>query len=801
MRVTLLIVAAVTSLAGRPGAARADAWPGTAEGAVHAAVVAAGRAPTRAEADLKATVALQLDLGPRDRALAQLAQGLARYRQGRYRPAAEALLAAESGPLAVRDFALFMAAEATFHAGDYAGARMLLQRLLKAHPRSDWRHRARFRLGDCERGLDRLTPARVAWEKWMEVYPEYPSGVAVRFALAEVDRLLGRLRPAAGLLREVIARWPNDPLSAAARRSLGGLSSQDVEPPAVAPEVLYQTGYDLRKRKYFGAALQMLQGLLTHPRAQEALRKRARLQIGRTLLQMEHLDEALATFERLAEESAGSLKKQARYWQSQVLDRMGRTQDAAAALIASTGRPADKLDVETRQKLAWLFFHGGQYAEAIRRFDELGGAGAGPWMRAWLAFRDGRFAEARDGFLRLGRGRRWQSERYQYWAARAQVRLGALPEAEALYRQVVDRAPGSFYAWQARLRLEELGRPLPPPVGQACEGQACDPGDGPQDPTVPLGELATRWGGALPGLEAAYELAVVGDDRMAAWRLRAVRDEVIAHSLAGRPGRWRYLYRPYVDNRDEEERAEWGRLLDEKPVVSDPKRTKFLRAPRPALFNDLLQEGFRTLGDHYYVRRMAWNDPRPQEPPEAPANNAAWRLRYPRAYRSLMEQHAAARGLDPHLLWAFMTVESSFNPWALSRVGARGLMQVMPHTGSLIGDRMAIRGFGTALLFEPEVVIEMAAWYVDQLLTKFDGQLPLAIAAYNAGPHRVAAWLDAKGHLPMDEFIEEMPYDEAREYTKKVLRHLALYHRIYEGRVVWPVGQVVDPHYRDNINF
>ena len=320
-------------------------------------------------------------------------------------------------------------------------------------------------------------------------------------------------------------------------------------------------------------------------------------------------------------------------------------------------------------------------------------------------------------------------------------------------------------------------------------------------PTVPLGGLATRWGGALEGLEAAYELAVIGDDRMAAWRLRAVRDEVIAHSLAGRPGRWRFLYKPYVDNRDEEERAEWGRLLDDKPVVSERKRTAFLREPRPAAFNDLLQEGFRTLGDHYYVRRMAWNDPKGKEPPEAPENNAAWRLRYPRAFRSLMEQHAAARGLDPHLLWAFMTVESSFNPWALSRVGARGLMQVMPHTGGLIGDRMAIRGFGTAQLFEPEVVIEMAAWYVDQLLTKFDGQYPLAIAGYNAGPHRVAAWLDAKGHLPMDEFIEEMPYDEAREYTKKVLRHLALYHRIYEGRVVWPVGQVVDPHYRDNINF
>ena len=128
-------------------------------------------------------------------------------------------------------------------------------------------------------------------------------------------------------------------------------------------------------------------------------------------------------------------------------------------------------------------------------------------------------------------------------------------------------------------------------------------------------------------------------------------------------------------------------------------------------------------------------------------------------------------------------------------------MQVMPHTGALVADRMGWRNFGPALLFEPPVAIEMAAWYFHQLIEKFQGQLPLAIAGYNAGPHRVAMWLGRKGHLPMDEFIEEIPYTEAREYTKKVLRYLAMYRRIYRGEANLRVEQVINPEFRDNINF
>lgn len=808
----LLLLLALTS----PALA---AWPGSPHPPIDGAVVAAGRSATAAQSERLAREALTRVQAPRDRALGRLILGLAQARAGRYRAARADLQAAAAGPLAIADYALFQAAEASFHAGDYEDAARIYRDLLKKYPRSDWRHRARFRLGDCDRGLGKLKQARQTWTSWQDDYPEYPHPVALRYALADVEHGLGQNAAAAEHLREILDTWPQDALAPAARTLLEGLKGQGTPVPTASPATLLAAGEDLRKRKFFGAALHLLQSLLTHPKADAGLKRKASIQIGRALLQSERLEEALATFEALCDQGGG---RTAWYWRSEVLTRMGRTKEAALALIAASGRTPDALDAETREKLAWLAFHGGDYPSALKQFAELGKA-VGPWMRAWLAWRGGRYKEAREGFLRLGTSG-WQAEKHLYWAGRADMQLGEFETARDRFRQVYQRFPGTYYAWQARARLIELGHPPAPPVEHICKPREplvrytdrvsggvirdlntlapCDPGDGPQDPITPLQTLASGWGGALTGFEASLEYTAIGQERMATWHLRALRDELVAHGLSGRPLRWRYLYRPYIDNRpDDETRAEWGRVLDDAPVPSDRPRAEALRTARGEPFSTLIEQAFWTLGDHYYIRRLTWGDTRAQEPPEDPAQNPGWRLRYARAFRPLMEAHAATHSLDPHLLWAFMAVESSFNPWAVSRASARGLMQVMPHTGALIAQRTGLRNFGTSLLFEPELVIEMAAWYVDALLEKFDGQLPLAIAAYNAGPHRVAAWLDAKGQLPMDEFIEEIPYDEAREYTKKVLRHFVLYHRTYQGRIVWPVSQVIDPRYRDNINF
>jgi soluble lytic murein transglycosylase len=148
-----------------------------------------------------------------------------------------------------------------------------------------------------------------------------------------------------------------------------------------------------------------------------------------------------------------------------------------------------------------------------------------------------------------------------------------------------------------------------------------------------------------------------------------------------------------------------------------------------------------------------------------------------------------------------MTVESSYNPDSISPARAMGLLQVIPKTGlktaMLLGDEQ----FGPHDLLDEKTAILHGAFYYGQLVRKFRGQELLAFAGYNGGPHRVGDWLDMRGHIPLDEFVEEIPYNEAREYTKKVTRFLGLYLDLYEGHTNLYIGQKLRPSYREHPNF
>jgi soluble lytic murein transglycosylase len=82
-------------------------------------------------------------------------------------------------------------------------------------------------------------------------------------------------------------------------------------------------------------------------------------------------------------------------------------------------------------------------------------------------------------------------------------------------------------------------------------------------------------------------------------------------------------------------------------------------------------------------------------------------------------------------------------------------------------------------LTDASVNLRIGARYLAELLDRYDGSAALALAAYNAGMGAVGRWLDDRGDLPVDEFVEEIPYDETRGYVKRVLRSYAAYHLLY----------------------
>ena len=149
-------------------------------------------------------------------------------------------------------------------------------------------------------------------------------------------------------------------------------------------------------------------------------------------------------------------------------------------------------------------------------------------------------------------------------------------------------------------------------------------------------------------------------------------------------------------------------------------------------------------------------------------------LRFPIKYENQIQQNARLNNLDPAIILGLIRRESAFDEKARSRVGARGLMQIMPKTGRQIARDLKQRWHSESVLFNPEVNVKYGSYYYKQLLNQFNGHYALAAAAYNAGPHRVNKWLP---ELPMaaDIWIETIPFKETRAYVGAVLTYAMIY--------------------------
>ena len=149
---------------------------------------------------------------------------------------------------------------------------------------------------------------------------------------------------------------------------------------------------------------------------------------------------------------------------------------------------------------------------------------------------------------------------------------------------------------------------------------------------------------------------------------------------------------------------------------------------------------------------------------------AFWEMYYPYAWRDEMRDAAQRRGIDPYLVAAVVREESSYYPRAVSRAGARGLMQLMPATARL----MAPPGD----LDDPGFNIELGTRFLAGLIREFNDPR-LAIAAYNAGPKNVRKWMSTRRTDDLEAFVEQIPFDETRLYVKRVVLSWDEYRRIY----------------------
>ena len=137
--------------------------------------------------------------------------------------------------------------------------------------------------------------------------------------------------------------------------------------------------------------------------------------------------------------------------------------------------------------------------------------------------------------------------------------------------------------------------------------------------------------------------------------------------------------------------------------------------------------------------------------------------------------------LDPLFVSALIMAESDWNPHAFSRVGARGLMQLMPETGRRIAERLGVAVASDDQLFDPNLNLRLGVAYLGELSRRFEGRLPLVLASYNAGEEQVGKWWLKRAGDDIEEFIANIPFRETRRYVQRVYVYYAEYQRIYRG--------------------
>jgi len=339
------------------------------------------------------------------------------------------------------------------------------------------------------------------------------------------------------------------------------------------------------------------------------------------------------------------------------------------------------------------------------------------WRQAWIAYLERR-PEAATRFeehLRKFPGSSYTLDAL-YWLGRLAERAGNVPHARSFYLKAAERFPQTYFGRRAAERLRELGAA---PQNTA-DFLALIPAPAPLpalDEAIPPA-AEERWA-------RAQALRSIAFDASAELELRA------AYAATG-----------------------VRRLLWEAAQAA-------LDARRYAVGITLARQVYPQLE----ARRIE----------EVPV--AVWRTVFPLPFEQSVKHAAARQRLDPMLVAAVIRQESAFQADAVSRAGAVGLMQVLPKTGRKLARRLRVR-YARASLFNPEYNLRLGTLYLADLVSVM-GSPEAALAAFNAGEERVAAWQAERSFDEPAEFVESIPYTETRDYVQIVLRNAQLYRLLY----------------------
>lgn len=758
----------------------------------------------RAEAIARAMTAR----GARQRDAAWFVVGWLERERGGWGPSADAFAKVRAGTGPLARLASWYEAEAEQRRGRNAVAIARCEKIRQTWPDGDDAAGCLRVIARAHAGLGAMAPARAAAAAWDTAHPKAPIAeqVELDLALALADQ-----RPSVGVerLRDLALHYRQPLTGRIAEERLAELAARGV-PGAVVPDddaALLARAISAREAGRPEVAWALLEEIRRRGADTPSLARWVAENEGLFAWRSRKYDLLAARYEKRYREAPTGAD--AWKWRD-VLGRGGRWREAATVAADARIAHAGTREWRNSDELARTFLLGGRPELAREVWDAIAARGGYSGRRAefyagFAALRAGQHDEAIrrfDGILARNREHLVEA---RYWRAAAHVRRagpGDAVAAETDRRWILEHEPYGWYGVLLRSTgpgpteapWERIGRwpvpevPAPPrPTPRAAPLRAeAAPGPLADDAVF----RALPWTRPLATLATSAPLPV---DRYAALpRDPAVPprsnlpgplyDEVGARTLGGDLAKALGADFPELAAID---------LLAQAGLhdVTGPLFSRFyeawVKAQRsgrrlpPDLEVDLAdwRALFLWTRDHHHAARFVYGleDDVPTE-----QRLAALRLGWPVAHDRAVWTHARAADVDPWLVLGLMRQESTYSAIAVSPVGARGAMQIMPRTGHLLADLAHDPHYSGGDLEDPLKSVSMGIGYLGLLLDRFDGSFPLAVASYNGGPHNVGSWVVANPGTPVDEFVEMIPFKETRHYVKVVTANYASYVALYE---------------------
>lgn len=671
---------------------------------------------------------------PRSRAaaLARFLRGYTAYNQKDYKSAVAALDNSEiENATSIGDYARFFQAESEAAQGENKQALRDYQELLAKHTESLKVREARLAAARSEIAVGNTSGAIAGIKELAD-----NNDADALYITGQAFEASGNSGEALRLYTQVYYELPATTAAASAESRLEALGKSPKTNLAGYAEELARCDRIFEAKQYFDAAAAYEKLFVGFPdrRASDAVS----LRYGASLLNNKQPAQAATELAKVTDQNpethaealsliAEALRKSNRIAQSgaavdRLIAKYPRTRWAQDSLFAlASALKKDDRQIEAAER----------YHQVLSLYPRTSDAAEASYMLGWQAYQSKRYADAARILEQHLATYRYPESKFigesGLWAGKSEERLGKKARALALYELVSQRYTFGYHGYIAAGRAARLRA-----ADSLLRAEEAKPGSDlekiKQNVLLVGAVRETADGSEAPRIGKADDLEVIGLYDLAVRELNAALEKA--------PG---------------------------SPSLNMRLALLYSRQGETFQATLVLRRGYP---DIYSYRE---NDI-PRE---------AWEIFFPLNNWDTIKKEARRYGIDPYSAAGLIRQESVFNPSAVSRAGARGLMQVMPATGQLISKRQGSGTISAADLFNPTLNIKLGMSYLAQLLEQF-GRIEYAAAAYNAGPGRAQRWIAERGSMDIEDWIESIPFSETRGYVQGVLRYTANYRRLYK---------------------